>query len=105
MFKMFKYWQRIELFFRICRHERSVMYFCDRYQLSVEFDASAQQMYIVLKNNEKCKLCTRYERSCDVVFNVDCKKISVSQNFALLMIIKESRWSCHKAYKNSTIDC
>ena len=91
MFKMFKYRQRIKLFLCIYRHERSVMYFCDRCRFSAEFNASARQICIVLKSNEKCEFCTRHERSCDVAFNADCKKISVSQNFALLMIIKESR--------------
>ena len=91
MFKMFKYQQRIKLFLRIHRHERSLMYFCDRCRLSVKFNVTARQMCIVLKNSEKCELCTRYERSCDVVFIADCKKISVFQNFALLIIIKKSR--------------
>ena len=91
MFKMFKYQQRIKLFLRICCYERSVIHFCDRCQLSVKFNSSARQMCIVLKNNKKCEFCTRYERSCNVAFDADCKKISVSQNFALLIIIKESR--------------
>ena len=39
IFKVFKYQQRIKLFLRIYRHERSVMYFCNRYQLSTEFNA------------------------------------------------------------------
>ena len=89
--KMFKYQQRIKLFLRIRRHKRSVMHFCDRCQLSAEFDASARQMCIVLKNSKKCEFCTCHERFCNVVFDADCKKISVSQNFALLMIIRKSR--------------
>ena len=62
-------------------------------------------MCVVLKNSEKCKLYTRHERSCDVVFAADCKKIFVSQNFALLIIIKESRWSRYEAYKNLMFNC
>ena len=91
MFKTFKYRQRIELFLRIHRHERSVMHFCDRCRLSTEFDASARQICIVLKSSEKCELCTRHERSCDVASNVNCKKISVFQNFALLTYFLENR--------------
>ena len=78
MFKAFKYRQRIELSLRIRRHEQSVMHFCDRCQLSAEFDASARQLCVVLKSSEKCELCTRHKRTCDVAFNVNCKKISVS---------------------------
>ena len=91
MFKTFKYRQRIKLFLCIHRHKRSVMHFCDRCQLSAEFDVFAQQMCVVLKNSEKCELCTRHERSCNVVSNVDCKKISVSQNFVLFNIYLENR--------------
>ena len=62
------------------------MHFCDRCQLFTEFNASARQLCVVLKNSKKCEFCTRYERACDVAFNADCKKIFVSQNFALLII-------------------
>ena len=78
MFKIFKYRQRIKLSLRIRRHEQSVMYFCDRCRLSAEFDASARQLCVVLKNNKKCELCTRHERTCNVASDADCKKISVS---------------------------
>ena len=81
------------------------MHFCDCYQLFAEFNATVQQMCVVLKSSKKYELCTRHERFCDVAFNADCKKISVSQNFALLIIIRKSRRSCHEAHKNSTIDC
>ena len=67
------------------------MYFYDRYQLSVKFDAFTRQICIVLKSNKKCELCTRHERSCDVALNVDCKKISVIQNFALLIYFLKNR--------------
>ena len=75
---MFKYQQRIELFLCIHCHERFVMHLCDCCQLSAEFNAITQQMCVVLKNNEKCKLYTCYERSCNVASAADCKKISVS---------------------------
>ena len=61
-------------------------------------------MCIVLKNNKKCEFCIRHERSCNVVFAADHKKISISQNFALLIIIRRSCWSCYKAYKNLTFN-
>ena len=86
MFKMFKYYQRIKLFLCIRRHKQSVMYFCDRCQLFAEFDVFARQMCVVLKSSKKCELCTRYERTCDVASNADCKKIFIFQNFALLII-------------------
>ena len=100
---MFKYQQRIKLFLCIHRHERSIMHFCDCCRLFVEFDVTIQQIYVVLKNNKKCELCTCHEQSCDVASAADCKKISVSQNFALLIIIKESRWLYYEAHKNSTL--
>ena len=84
MFKIFKYRQRIKLSLRIRRHEQSVMHFCDRCRLSAEFDASAQQLCVVLRDSEKCELCTRHDRTCDVSSAADCKKISVFQNFAFV---------------------
>ena len=85
---MFKYRQRIKLSLCIRRHEQSVMHFCDRCRLSAEFDAFARQLCVVLKNSKKCEFCTRHERTYDVVSDADCKKISVFQNFALLIIKK-----------------
>ena len=73
MLKLFKYQSRLILFRRIHSEDVSAMHFCDRYRTSAGFDASARQQCVVFKDFEKCELCTRNDRTCDVFKSSKCK--------------------------------
>ena len=75
--KVSKYQQRINLSRRIHIHGLSAMHSCGRCRAFTGFDASAKQVCIVLKGNEKCELCTRHGRKCDLTYTANCKKYSV----------------------------
>ena len=85
MSKVSKYQQRIDLSRRIHIHELSAMHFCDRCRAFTDFDASVKQICIVLKNNEKCELCIRHKRKCDLIYTANCKKYSVFSCIEVLM--------------------
>ena len=64
------------------------MHFCDRCRIFADFNAFVKQMCIVLRNNEKCKLCTRNNRFYDVFKSVNCMFFRISNLFRFNLLKK-----------------
>ena len=87
MLKLFKYQSRLVLFHRIHFKNVSAMHLCDRYRTFADFDVFARQQCVVLKDFEKCELCTRNDRICDVFKSLKCTLFVTTSFISSVLLI------------------